>query len=157
MYGVTRIDVCEEVTLISFNNIPLDTPLLSDIFTGFAQADIVIDMISQAAPIGDKIHISFSCMDSDMVKVLALSKELQAKYPGMKPLVTSGNCKLQLYGEEMRHTPGVFAKMLSALSGLEEAVELKQITTSEVDISLLVLESQREDVLRVLKLAFEIA
>ena len=155
MYGVTRIDVCEDVTLISFNNIPLDTPLLSEIFTGFAREDIVIDMISQTAPVGDNVNISFSCMDSDMVKILRLSRELQAAYPGIKPLVTSGNCKLQLYGEEMRHTPGVFAKMLSALSGL--TVELKQITTSEVDISLLVLASQREEIFAALKEAFQIS
>lgn len=154
MFGITRIDTIEEVALLSFNDIPLDLPLLADIFTGFSSAEINIDMISQTAPVGDRISISFTCMERDMVKVLALSKELQAKYPRIRPMVSSGNTKIQLYGEEMRETPGVFAKLLESLTGLD--VEIRAITTSEVDISLLVPEARQERVLDAVRAGFRV-
>lgn len=154
MFGITRIDAIEEVALVSFNDIPLDIPLLADIFTGFSNADINIDMISQTAPVGERVSISFTCMESDMVKVLALSKELQAKYPKIRPMVSSGNTKIQLYGEEMRETPGVFAKLLESLVGLE--LEIRAITTSEVDISLLVPEARQEQALTAVRTGFRV-
>ncbi|MDL2233139.1 ACT domain-containing protein [Ruminococcaceae bacterium OttesenSCG-928-L11] len=155
MYGITRIDTIDEVTLVSFPSIPVDLPLLAEIFTAVADEDILIDMVSQTAPVGDKIGIAFTCMDSDMVKVLELTRQLQAKYPKIKPLVSNGNSKIQLYGEEMRVTPGVFARMLSCLAGLD--IEIKQVTTSEVDISLLVSEADLEQSVDALAKGFGLA
>lgn len=154
MYGVTKIDVIEEVALISFNKIPVDIPLLAEIFTSYGRENILVDMISQTAPVGNEISIAFTCMDADMVKILQLSRELRVKYPQIRPMVTSGNCKIQLYGQEMRSTPGVFAKLLECLSGL--SVELKQVTTSEVDISLLVSEAHLAEAFAAVKKAFEV-
>ena len=154
MYGVSKIDVIEEVALISFNGIPLHLPLLPEIFQGFADEEIVIDMISQTAPVGDTINISFTCMDRDIVKVLQLSKELGERHAGIKPMVTSGNCKLQLYGAEMRTTHGVFARLLTCLSGLD--IGIKQITTSEVDISLLVGAPDLDRALEAVRKGFQV-
>jgi aspartate kinase len=154
MFGITKIDTIEAVALISFCDIPLDVPLLAGIFTGFSDAGINIDMISQTAPVGGKVSISFTCMESDMVKLLGLSKELQARYPGIRPMVSSGNTKIQLYGEEMRTTPGVFAKLLASLTGVD--IEIRQITTSEVDISLLVSQAHEERTLTAVRAGFQI-
>ena len=145
MYGITKIESFDDITLVSFHGIPADLPLLAGIFTGFAEAGINIDMISQTAPLGGTISVAFTCLDTDMVEVLAIAKDLQEKYPEFKPMVTSGNVKVQLYGEEMRETPGVFARLLGCMSGL--GVELKQVTTSEVDISMLIDPAHLEQVL----------
>jgi len=152
MYGVTHMDVCEEIALITFRKIPCHLPLISDIFARFATHDIVIDMISQTSPAGEFVSISFTCMESDMVKVLEISKELSQKYPQLKPMVSSGNCKIQLFGEEMRTASGVFARALSALAGT--AVEVQQVSTSEVDISLLVTAVHLSEATQALRKSF---
>jgi len=154
MYGVSRLDICEEIALITFRKIPSNLPLISDIFSRFAQEEIVIDMISQTAPAGEFVSISFTCMDQDMVKVLEISNRLSQKYPQLKPIVSSGNCKIRLFGEEMRIASGVFSRALRALSST--GVELQQITTSEVDISLLVPSVRLEEAVDALKSSFGI-
>lgn len=154
MYGVTRIDSFEGVALISFKKIPADTKLLADIFQHYAQNNINLDMISQTSPISNHVSISFSCFESDMVKVLAISKQLKEKYPDLRPMVSSGNCKLYVYGEDMRQTPGVFARAMNCLS--ETTVEPQLVTTSEVDISLLVTAAQLDEAYSALRKAFEI-
>ena len=152
MYGVSRLDISEDVALVSFNNIPLDLALLSDIFTEFAKHEIVLDMISQTTPVSGHVSLSFSCFDRDMVKVLELAGALRKKYPRIRPMVSSGNCKLQLFGEEMRTAHGVFAKALASLSGA--GVELQQVTTSEVDISLLIGTAHMQQAVQALCEAF---
>lgn len=154
MYGVTKLDTSEDIALVSFKKIPLSLSVLSDIFERFAAAGINIDMISQTAPTSRHVSIAFTCPDEDMVKVLEISKALSDRYPDMKPMVSSGNCKIQLYGEEMRDASGVFARALKGLS--ETSTELQQISTSEVDISLLVGAAHLEEAISALKEAFEL-
>lgn len=136
MYGVTHMDITEGIALITFRKIPCNLPLISDIFGRFAKNNIVIDMVSQTSPAGEFVSISFTCMESDLVAVLEISNDLNHKYPQVRPMVSSGNCKIRLYGEEMRDAPGVFARALAALTPIR--MELQQITTSETDISLLI-------------------
>lgn len=154
MRGVSRIDVTEEVALVSFSRIPLDLAFISEIFASFSRNGIILDMISQTAPVGDNCSISFTCLDADMVKVLSVSKDFSTRHPSVVPLVTSGNCKIQLYGEEMRATHGVFARAIAALA--KTGIEIKQITTSEVDISILVCAMHLDAALEAVKTAFGI-
>jgi len=153
MYGVTKLDYCDDISLISYNNLPVDVSLLSLIFSAYSDEGINIDIVSQAAPFGDKLNISFTCHDSDIVKALSLSKKLSLDNLQIKPMVSSGNCKIQLYGEEMRDTPGVFAKVMTCLAHLP-AVEIKQIATSEIDISLLISSAYLSTCVETLKNTF---
>lgn len=154
MHGVTRLDVVEDVALVSFKNLPVGLGALTDIFCCFADNGIIIDMISQTAPSGQHVSVSFTCFDSDMVQVFEIAKNLRTKYHGIKPMVSSGNCKIRLYGEEMRSASGVFAKALQCLSVAH--IELQQITTSETDISLLVTAAHLPESVRLLTGAFEL-
>ena len=70
----------------------------------------------------------------------------------IKPLISGGNVKLQLFGEEMRTTPGVAARAIAALAKAE--AELMLVTTSEVDISLLVTKAHSESAVEELKKEF---
>lgn len=136
MKGITKLNLWENITLVSLQGLPDRLPVMADIFAAFSGAGIIIDMISQTAPVGGKVDLSFTCYDDDMVKVLALSKELGERYQGIRPLVSSGNSKIQLYGPEMPQLYGVFSDVLDCLREIPLHVHL--ITTSEVDISLLV-------------------
>lgn len=135
MNGVSKLSVCEDIALVTFNRIGADLKFISAVFTDFSKEGVVIDMISQSAPTGDLVNVSFTVAGADLVKVLALTNRYKAQYPNIKPLVSSGNSKLQLFGEEMREMNGVAAKAISTVAEIGASVLM--ITTSEVDISLL--------------------
>lgn len=154
MNGVTRIDTSDNTTLITYTKIPKDLQIFQEIFQRLGENGVNIDMVSQTFPVGGKVNISFSCADDDMVKALSITKELGKVYPQLSALVSNGNHKVRLYGEEMRTSPGVFAKVMAALADLP--VEPLQITTSEVEISLLLGPAQFEEALESLKAAFSL-
>ncbi|MCI8649196.1 MAG: ACT domain-containing protein [Anaerotruncus sp.] len=139
MNGVSKITICEEVALVTFCNIQNDLRLTAEIFSKFAKSGINIDMICQTAPKGQQIDLSFTLSSNRLVDALAVAKKFQETHPGLTPMVSSGNAKIQLYGEEMREMNGVAAAAISALS--QTGVELTLVTTSEVDISLLIAQA----------------
>lgn len=149
MNGVSKISVTEDVCLISFNNIPRDLSVTSQIMTEFAVQDINIDMISQSAPIGESANVSFTVQSEDLVRALAIIQRFREQQPSVRPIVSSGNCKVQLYGEEMRSMPGVAARAFSVVSSITNEIML--ITTSEVDISILIAQHELSSVLDALK------
>ena len=71
------------------------------------------------------------------------------------PMVSGGYSKVYLYGgEEMVQSVGVAARALSAL--LDKQVEVSMITTSDMDISLLVRQEDEDVAMEVLGNSFEL-
>lgn len=89
MNGVSKISVTEDVCLISFNNIPRDLSVTSQIMTEFAVQDINIDMISQSAPIGESANVSFTVQSEDLVRALAIIQRFREQHPSVRPIVSS--------------------------------------------------------------------
>lgn len=154
MSVVTSIHVTEDISLITFDDLPTRLSVISDIFNQFAKAGINIDMISQTAPHSSQVSVSFSMSDGEFVKVLEIVNAYRKEHASIKTMISSGNCKIQLYGEEMRHVPGVAARAIAAVSG--SGAEITLITTSEVDISLLVPEAALEAALAALEAEFSV-
>ncbi len=135
MNGITELNVTENISLVTFSKAPSDCVFIVAAFAEFAKRGINIDMISQTAPQGDTVSLSFTVSDADMVTALEAIRSLRAACPTVVPLVTSGNCKLQLYGSDMRDMSGVGAAVLKTVS--DSGAQMIIITTSEVDISIL--------------------
>ncbi len=152
MHGVTRLKVTEDVSLIHFSSIPDDMKVIADIFSRFAEAGVNIDMISQSASKGSTVNLSFTAPSEDIVKLLATINRFREEYPLLDPMVSNGNCKIQLFGEEMRQMSGVAAHVFKTTAGVEDMIFL--ITTSEVDISLLVDSHGVEETVKALEKEF---
>ena len=152
MNGVSKITVTEDVALLTFHKMPDDLAVLSEIFTSLANAKVNLDMISQTAPQGHHIDISFTLRSEQLVEVLELINRYREAHPDLHPMVSSGNCKIQLYGEEMREMYGVAASSISAIA--RSHAELTLISTGEVEISLLVPQSSCEEAVKALEAAF---
>ncbi len=136
MNGVSRITVAEDISLVTISNQTSDSILIGNIFTEFAREGIVIDMISQTVPQGSTMDISFTTHSQHVVKVLEVISRIKDKYRQLGIMVSTGNCKIQLYGEEMREMNGVAAQAIMTL--VESSIDIIMITTSEIDISLIV-------------------
>ena len=70
------------------------------------------------------------------------------------PLISVGYSKLNLFGEDMVTSCGVAARALNALAMAD--IEVLLITTSDLDISLLVRSENEDSAYDVLKKAFEL-
>jgi aspartokinase len=69
-------------------------------------------------------------------------------------LVSGGYSKINLFGEEMVTSCGVAARALAALAGA--GIEIVLITTSDLDISLLIRQQDEDTALDALHKAFEV-
>lgn len=133
---ITNISVTYNVALVTVDNLPNDMKLVSDIFSAIAAQNINIDMISQAPPYKGSINLSFSMPSKDLVKAISALNTFKKKIPRLLVEVDADNTKISVYGEEMKNLPGVAARLFTVLA--ENGVEVKLVTTSEVDISYLV-------------------
>jgi len=146
---VTSINITYNVALVTVDNLPNNTKLISDIFNVIAQKKINIDMISQVPPFRGTISISFSLPSDDLVNALSALNRFKKDVRDLRIEIDADNTKLQVYGEDMKNIPGVAAKIFTLLA--DEGVEIKMVTTSEIDISYLIYEKDVDKAIQAIK------
>ena len=152
MNTVQSITVVEDVTLISLQDSPADITLISKIFEMISGAGIDVDMISQTPPHRNMPDLSLTISGEDMGKVLEISAKLRELNPDLKLSISNGHCKISVFGEGMRGCPGVACKVFNAMANAK--ADISMITTSEVDISVLVAKADLENTLEELHKVF---
>jgi aspartokinase len=151
---VTNISVTYNVALVTVDNLPNNTKLISGLFNTIAQNRINIDMISQAPVFRGTISLSFSLPSEDLVSALSSLNEFKKNAKNLRIEVDAENTKLQVSGEGMRNIPGVAAKLYTLLAN--EGIEIKLVTTSETDISYLIFEKDVDKAISAIKLEYGI-
>ncbi len=146
---VSNINVTYNVALVTIDKLPNDTRLISEIFNIIAKKNINVDMISQAPPFRGSVSISFSLPSAELVNALSALNEFKKNAKDLRVEVDADNTKLQVYGEGMRNIPGVAARLFTALGN--EGIEIKLVTTSEVDISYLIYEKDVDKAISAIK------
>lgn len=141
-----KISYCSGVSLVTLSSLPSDSRLVAQVLTKLAAADINVDMISQTAPQGGTIRLSFSISDSELGNTLVQLGGMMGKQPAFTSEILPGNCKLDFYDADMSNTPGVAAEIFSLLA--EAGIQLMLVTTSDVDISVLISDHDSSDALR---------
>ncbi|MEF9968924.1 MAG: ACT domain-containing protein [Ruthenibacterium sp.] len=154
MNGVTKIVSEQDIMLITFTDADSHTALPAAL-TAFAQSGIVVDMISQSAPRATTLDFSFTTAQHYFETAMQAIVNYKATSGGTAPMISRGYSKINLFGEEMLTSCGVAATALSALAQAKIDVEL--ITTSDLDISLLIREENEDSALLLLRSAFAIA
>lgn len=149
---VENIFITEDVTLFSICDSPADISHIAEVFKMIADAGIDVDMISQFPLSGSNSGFSFTVSDKDFVAVLSIASEIRNKSPKTKINVSSGNTKITVSGELMRGTPGVSAGVFKAAASVD--ADVRMITTSEIEISMLVVNSDVDDVVEAIKNEF---
>ncbi len=140
--SITRVSKDTDISLVTFEQSPSTIGFISKLFTILGEADVNVDMISQTAPKGSEVTICFTISDSDVVKMLSAFNAIRKDYPNAKPFIISNNVKISLYGEDMPQHSGVAAEVFTKLC--KAGVDVVLITTSTVDISVLVSSENEE-------------
>lgn len=129
-----RLGVQKEQTLITLGGLPV----IGGVSVALAAlGDIHLDMISQAAPSGGTVQLSFSLSTRDAESALA-----HLRAAGIGPVSTEPAVKLSVEGLDMAYRSGVAAKVFSPLA--EAEIEVRLITTSENKIAMCVPKEQAE-------------
>ena len=151
MYGVSKISSEQDILLTTFPGAQYSAQSLASCLKVFADAGIVVDMICQSAPRGAEVDFSFTTGYDNFAAVM---KALPAAAQANPPLVSGGYSKINLFGEDMVTSCGVAARALAALA--EVNVEIVLITTSDLDISLLIRQQDEDAALEALHKAFAV-
>lgn len=149
---IESIMVTEDVTLISLQDCPNDITFLSQLFEIISNADINVDMISQTPAKGGLIDISFTVSSEQLAEVFSCMSTIRGIHKALKIDILSGNCKISIFGEAMRSNPGVATRVFNVAK--DQNINITLITTSEVDISLLIENANCENFVKSLKKAF---
>ena len=131
------ITVSDDITLITLHNIPANIDFVSEVFENIAAMGVDVDMISLSPVQSSKTSLSFTVNDDDLMKILGYTSKLNEG--SIKPIVSSGNCKISVNDPGMENCPGVAAKVFK--SAAKVGTDIRLITTSETQISLLVTKS----------------
>lgn len=151
---VTGITVTYNVALITVDNLPSKMNLISSIFNTIASQQINIDMISQSPTYKGSINISFSMPSDDLIKAISSLNSFKKDVPNLHVEVEANNAKLNVYGESMKNVPGVAARLYTLLAGND--IEIKLVTTSEVDISYLIAEKDIDKAIESIKAEYNL-
>lgn len=151
MYGVSKITSEQNIMLTTFPGAQYSAKSLAEHLDVFAKAGIVVDMICQSAPRGTAVDFSFTTSYDNFAAVMKAIPETGKATP---PLISGGYSKINLFGAEMVTSCGVAARALSALAAAE--IEIALITTSDLDISLLIRQQDEDAALEALCKAFEL-
>ncbi|MBP1544470.1 MAG: aspartate kinase [Oscillospiraceae bacterium] len=142
------IIVTENVSAVTFNNVPLYKTIMEETLAAVAAADINIDMISMTAPMSERFGFGFTLSDDDMSKLLVVAKGLKEKH-GITPMINSGNRKIVIKTSEMETQAGFAAKVFAMLNKINAMILL--ITTGIDEISVLIRESDADAAVEGLK------
>ena len=141
------VTTTDGITLITMPNVPADIDFVAKIFENIASLGINVDM---TPPQGANIDLSFTISDDDLGKLLAYNAERRSKgESSIQPVVSSGNCQISVCDEAMETTPGMAAKVFRAAA--KASADIRIITTSEVQITLLVTQADFDAVYEEIK------
>ena len=148
-----KISVIEDVTLISLHDSPANIEVIAAVFGKIAEAGIDVDMISQTPPNGQHSDLSFTVDGNDFGGILRIAAELREINPDLKISVSSGNCKISVMDDAMNGKPGYAAKVFAAAAAARS--DIRMVTTSECDISLLVVKADLDSTVQAIQAALQ--
>jgi aspartate kinase len=149
---ITGLATSDEDVAITIRDIDNDINLLSDIFESVAKKRINIDMISQTAPINNKVNISFTLPKADLKEALEIIEKF---YSGKDKLSIDENItKFSVVGIGMKTTSGVTARVFKVFK--QNKIEVKMITTSEIRITCAIKQEDKQRAIELIATEFNL-
>ncbi|WP_410795914.1 aspartate kinase [Parvularcula sp. LCG005] len=141
-----------KISLLGVPNIPGRSAI---IFAALADGKVNIDMIVQSqARTGEAANLSFTLKEGDVARALAVLAEYKDEI-GFSDIVADQNVsKVSIIGVGMNDHSGVAAKMFKTLG--DRSINIQNISTSEIKISVLIPSEYTELAVRALHDAFSL-
>ncbi len=133
---VTNLYTADDEALVSINGVSYDSRIISAVFRNLGEEDINIDMISQTAPVENRVNISFTLPRKDVERTIHLIRKFQDTIPDIWMDIRKDIVKITVEGAGMERQSGVAARVFEALA--EVGIKIQTVTTSETKISCIV-------------------
>ncbi|HRJ67295.1 MAG TPA: aspartate kinase [Alphaproteobacteria bacterium] len=148
--GVTHSRDEAKVTLRNLPDVP---GVAARLFGPLADAAINVDMIVQnVSPDAARTDLTFTVPRADLPKTLEVLKVSMKDLEGAQFESSADVAKISIIGIGMRSYAGVASKMFKTLA--EKGINIQVITTSEIKVSVLILEEYTELAVRSLHTAY---
>ncbi|MBP1743165.1 MAG: lysC [Firmicutes bacterium] len=149
---ITGLATSDDDVAITIRDIDNDINLLSDIFESVAKKRINIDMISQTAPMNNKVNISFTLPKADLKEALDIIEKF---YSGKDKLfIDEDITKFSIVGIGMKTTSGVAARVFKVFK--LNKIEVKMITTSEIRITCAIKQEDKQKAIELIATEFNL-
>jgi len=135
-------------------NLPVGMKSLRRIFDEMGDKEVNVDMISQMMNGDNRMHISFTIPREDAHVARELMDTWQQEDDAIHWNINEDIVKMSIVGMGMRTHSGVAGKVFDLLE--QEGIEVKMITTSEINISWVMSSADEEKAIRVIGEGFEL-
>ena len=134
--AVTNLYTADDEALVSINGVSYDSRIITAVFRNLGEEDINIDMISQTAPVENRVNISFTLPRKDVERTIHLIRKFQDTIPDIWMDIRKEIVKVTVEGVGMERQSGVAARVFEALA--EVGIKIQTVSTSETKISCIV-------------------
>ncbi len=135
-------------------NLPVGMKSLRRIFDEMGDKEVNVDMISQMMNGDQRMHISFTIPREDILVARNLMNTWQQEDAAIHWSINEDIVKMSIVGMGMRTHSGVAGKVFDLLE--QEDIEVKMITTSEINISWVIPSADEEKAIRVIGEGFDL-
>ena len=142
------ISTVDDISLVTLAGFPAKVETLAKLFDAISKYHINIDMISMAPTQSAYTGLSFTIADSDLIDILSFTSALEKD---LDVIVSSVNHKISVRDPAMKNTPGIAARVFNAIAQTDADIRL--ITTSDIEISLIVTAADFDSVLEAIQAA----
>ena len=142
----------DNVIIVTIDKLPNEKDTLAKVFDVITQHKMNIDMISCLHSCKRELCISFSTYKGEIDSLIKAIKTLKTIYNGAVTHICGANTKIVLRGK-MESERGIAAQVFKVLG--ENGVEIRLITTSINEISLVVAEGDEDTALSALCREFD--
>jgi aspartate kinase len=139
---------------ITFAGVQDKPGVAAKVFSALTDANVVLDMIIQNSSAEGFTDITFTILDADLEKSLAICSSIKESLGARDVTGSDDIAKVSIVGLGMRSYSGVAAKMFTALA--KEGINIEMISTSEIKISCVVQKKYAELAVRTLHDTFEL-
>ena len=140
---------------ISLLGIPNTPGKSAAIFGGLAESKVNIDMIVQSqARAGEAANVSFTLKEADLARAMSFLTDAKREIGYSDVIADQNVSKVSIIGVGMNDAEGIAAKMFRTLA--DRGINIQNISTSEIKISVLIPAEYTEPAVRALHDAFEL-
>lgn len=152
--AVEKVCATDNVAYVAISRLPSNQGVLSKLFGDITKAGVKLDLITQITEYTNKMSVSFSLGDEDFLKLSPILKSLREDYQDIDIAASTGNTKISIFGQNINEYVGVAKAVFDIFE--ECNIDIKVISTSEVDISILMDEMYEDEIINRLKKTFQL-
>ncbi|RDY27471.1 aspartate kinase [Romboutsia weinsteinii] len=151
---VTGIAINDDVLMVTIANIVAEPINVAMIVEKLTNENINIDMMSQSAVQNGCVNISFAISKDDLHSINKIVDEITSTICPVEFEIESNLSKISVVGIGMKNQSNIMSKLFRILA--DNKIDIKQVATSEISISFMIDENEKQRVVEVLGREFNL-